>query len=152
MAALDVKGEPLFRLTARFRALLLGAVDGPPALLVLGTEPCVALALGPLELTLELAVALQPLRIEPPLRDCQVHRAIGLGAVLTVREAALRRERRHVLEDVVHLLGALEQLQLAQPGSVEDETAALEDDQLAVRGRVPPAPVLTNLLCDEQLT
>ena len=88
----------------------MSALDGSPASLVLGREACVALSFRSRELTLQLAVALQPLGFEPSVGDRGVYGAAGLGAVLTVREAALPGERGDVLEHIVHLLAALEEL------------------------------------------
>lgn len=111
----------------------------------LGAEPCVLPRLQHPELTLELAVAREPLRRERPAVDRRGHRAAGLGLVRAVGEAALQRQRLDVLERLPHPLAGLPELELAQAGRVEDEPAAREQVELAARRRVPAAAVPARL-------
>ena len=68
-----------------------------------------------------------------------------------VREAAPRGERLDVRERLAEPVRRLPELELAHPRRVEHETAAGQEDELAVRRRVPAATVAPDVRGHEQL-
>ncbi len=69
-----------------------------------------------------------------------------------IAETAVRREGGDVGKGVVERLAGVPQLQLAQAGSVDDESARLPDDELAMHARVTAARIpVADLTSRQQL-
>src|SRR2546425_13055303 len=94
-----------------------------------------------LQLTLELAPALVPLRVERAGRERGANGAARLLPVRAVREAAFRDQRLNVIEGCFQPVIGVPELQLAQSRRIEHKPAARERDELAVRCGVPSAAV-----------
>src|SRR5580765_5546353 len=119
--------------------------EARPLLARLRLRAAVLLRRQPLELTLELAPALEALQVERPVRERGTDRAAGLAPVRTVGEPALCSQRLDVLERRLETGLGIPQLQLAHSGRVEHETAFGKPNELPVRGRVPAAAVLADV-------
>src|SRR5581483_4607385 len=110
----------------------------------------VAARLERLELALELDVALPPVDRQRAVRERLADRAAGLAVVRAVREAAPPRDLLDVAEGLLQV--GVPELQLTDPGRVEDDAAARQHDQLAMRSRVAAAVVVrAHLLRLEQV-
>jgi hypothetical protein len=107
---------------------------------------------GP-QLALQLAPALEPLPIQLAGRERREHGAARLARVRAVVEPALGSELLDVGERRIQRFPAdVPELQLAEAGSVDHDSAAGKEDQLAPRGRVPTLVVVcTRLVRREQL-
>ncbi len=97
------------------------------------------------QLSLELAVALQPLRRQRAGGDRRPHRAARFGLVHAVAKLALGRQLLHVVEGLGDALVGLPQLHHPHPRGVDDAPAAGQRDQLTVGGRVSAAAVVADL-------
>src|SRR5262245_60846205 len=97
------------------------------------------------ELPLELEIAVEALRGERPVRDRRSDRTAGPVGRGAVGELAAGGELGGVWESrVEHGFGCPER-ELAHPRCVEEESAARQRLELAVRRRVPAAAVLARL-------
>src|SRR5205814_5306621 len=139
------------RQAARSRQRLGVPLEGP---LVLGAGAALARPLLPLPLLLaaqarvradrdraQLALELQPAGVSLPRQlarpQSRLHGAVRLRVVRAVVEAAGERELLDVRERLLDGSGAaVPELELAEPGSVDDDPAAGQEDELAVRRRV----------------
>src|SRR5204863_8889793 len=122
----------------------------------LPSQQDVAARLERLELALQLQVALTALARERPVFERRTDRAARLRTVRAGGEAAPPRDLLDVSERVLEV--GVPELQPADLRRVEDDSAAGEQDQLAVRCRVPAAVVVLahlargkHLLADEHV-
>ena len=105
-------------------------------------RPLVAQRGDVLQLALQLAVALHPLRGDAARGPRRAHRASRLLVMAAVAEAAGARVRGHVGEHRVQAALAFPQLQLAQAGRVHEHAALGQHDQLALGGGVAAAGIV----------
>jgi len=117
-------------------------VDAPPAQLLFALAALVLPQGQVPELLLELAIAGQARLAEHAGRRRLRHRTSRLAAMLAVREAAGRGQEVHVGERALQRVGRGPELQLAQPGRVDEQRAAGQAQQLAPAGGVPAARVV----------
>ena len=103
------------------------------------------------ELGLELEVAVPAVGLERSVGKCGADGAARLGVVGAVGEPALVEQLRDVLERLVDAVVGDPELELADPGRVDDERARRQLDQLAAGRRVASLAVLADLLGREQL-
>ena len=82
-------------------------------------------------LTLELAVTLEPPRIERPVLTGLHDRAIGLVGVPAVAKAAPAGQRKYILENLSDPVFRFPQLQLAKPRRVDQYPAVRQEEKLA---------------------
>src|SRR5438045_4068551 len=89
-----------------------------------------------MQLSFQLAVAGQPVRLQFALLDGPANRAAGLTLVTAVAKAAAGGEPGDVVEGLLQRAAVSPELELAQPGRVDQHPAVGQDRQLAVGSRM----------------
>src|SRR5258708_948853 len=116
--------------------------EPPPFLPHLAPSPCVLLQLEMLELAQELLPAVEAPDVERAVGERRTKGAAGLLTVRAVGEATLRCQLLEVGKRRVDSLARIPELQLTHARRIEHEPGTGEEDELAVRRRVPPAAVV----------
>ena len=109
-----------------------GFMDRFPFLLLLLCGQGVHAQLQMLHLALQTVKALQPVGV-----DVVAYRASGLVQVSTVAESTAGSQGSDVREGVGEIICIRPEMQLAHPGSVEEKSAAGEENDLTACGGVP---------------
>src|SRR5581483_3645386 len=126
---------------SRSRAALAGAPL--PLALLLAAKAGVCTDRHRPQLALQLEPTPMPLRGQLARAEGRLNRTARLAPVPAVVEPAVGRERLYVGERVPDRVRAtVPQLQFAQPRRIDDDPAARQLDQLAVRRRVPALVVV----------
>src|SRR5262245_41036462 len=103
------------------RGLPHAAGEATAVLPLLGAEPCALPHLEPVQLALELGVALPGLGVERPVRKRGLDRAAGLAVVRAVGEAAPGGELLDVRERALDPVAGLPELELPHARGVEQD-------------------------------
>src|SRR6185436_8892278 len=127
------------------------AVTAAPLLSRLRAEACVLLELERTQLSSKLHIAVEALCLERPVRDRSPYGAIRLMQMRAVGEATTARDLDDLRKRRVEHGLVRPERELAHPGGIEEERPSRKWDELAVRRRVPAAPVLARLRGREQL-
>ena len=125
---------------ARLVELLHRLVDGLDLALVVDLRADVLARLEALQLVLQLQIALEAVRRERALFDRLLHRAARLVAMAAIGEVAACGELYDVVEGLARAFGLRPQLQLAHARRVDQQAAAVrQQDQVAMARGVAAA-------------
>jgi hypothetical protein len=97
------------------------------------------------DLFAQLEVALQSFFAQFASLDRCPYGATRFARVTAIREPTVLRKLPDVGEGIVEAFADPEHAQLPHAGHVDQKSTALEHDQLATRGRVPPLPRVADL-------
>src|SRR6476661_2272456 len=118
------------------------SVDVAPAGALGGLGTRVASALGMRQLPFELAMTGEAVGGDRAAGERRADRAAGLAVVATVAEPAARGDLLDGVERHVDAVVGTGNLECADPGRVDEQGAAGEDEQFAMRRRVPAPRVV----------